>query len=140
MSARLACGKDAAIAAINQHVQRLSERVVEKTLREEIRRKQPGQPEIATGAPINISIDVAAAVRTQRAALETLINDGNLEEIIKHYPVRETSALTEIATKLGFKDRDDYEAAVRKLLVDDTEALTFVKALFASLPSDIAAA
>ena len=140
MSKLVTNAKNAAIDALTPHVQRLSERVIEKTLREEIRQKLPGQPEIATGEPINISIDVAAKVGAERAAFEKALQDADLEGIIRRYPVRETSALTEIARKLGFKNREEYEAAVRKLLVEDTEALTFVKSLFKSLPTDIAAA
>ncbi len=69
--------KIAALTAVGEHVQRLSGRVVEKTLREEILQKLPGQPEIT--------------------------------------------------------------AAVRKLLIDDDDALKFVKSLFGSLPTDVAA-
>jgi hypothetical protein len=53
--------------------------------------------------------------------------------------VRETPALDTIARKLGFQDRDQYEGAVRKLLMDEADALTFVRSLFGTLARDIAA-
>jgi hypothetical protein len=51
--------------------------------------------------------------------------------------VRETAALAKIADKLGFQGRDQYEGAVLKLLMDDAEALDFVKSLFGTLEADI---
>ena len=131
--------KIAALTAVGEHVQRLSGRVVEKTLREEILQKLPGQPEITAGAPLTISIDVAGKVSAEKTVLENALKKSYLEGIIGRYPVRETPALTEIAKKLGFKNREEYEAAVRKLLIDDDDALKFVKSLFGSLPTDVAA-
>jgi hypothetical protein len=60
-----------------------------------------------------------------------------LAEIISRYPADETPALDKIAKELGFQNREQYEGAVRKLLMDDNEALTFVKSLFGTLASDI---
>ncbi len=138
-STRLANAKTAAIEAIKPHLQRLSERTAEKALREEVFRHLPRREEIAAGSPINISIDVASAVRVERERLQNALDIGNLAEIISQYPVRETPALDKIAKELGFQNREQYEGAVRKLLMDDDEALTFVKSLFGTLKSDIGA-
>lgn len=115
----------------------MSERAVEKTLREQILKKLPGQKEIAAGSPISISIDVSAAVAEERARLQASVDNGNLSEIIEWYPLRETPALTDIARKLGFQNREQYEGTVRKLLMDDQEALNLVKSFFGTLPNDI---
>src|SRR5439155_6333094 len=122
-NARLADAKNAAIAAVTSQAQRLSERVVEKTIRESMLMQLPGRSAIAAGTPINISLDVAALVAAEKSRLETNLANGNLTEIIARYPVRETSALSEIARKLGFQNRDQYEGAFRKLLMDSQEAL-----------------
>jgi ABC-type Mn2+/Zn2+ transport system ATPase subunit len=53
----------AAIEAIRPHIQRLSERAAEKSLREEVFRYLPRREEIASGKPINISIDVVSVGR-----------------------------------------------------------------------------
>ena len=135
----LAAAKAAAIAAITPHVQRLSERAVEKAIREEIFRHLPKKEEIATAAPIEVFVDVAAVVVLERDRLQNAVNAGDLMEIIAKYPVRETPALAKIALGLGFQDREQYEGAVRKLLIDDNEALSFVRTLFGSLASDIGA-
>jgi len=87
----------------------------------------PGRSAIAAGTPINISLDVAALVAAEKSRLETNLANGNLTEIIARYPVPETSALSEIARKLGFQNRDQYEDAFRKLLMDFQEALNVVK-------------
>lgn len=133
----LANAKAAAVAAVTPHVQRLSERTAEKALREKIFQHLPGKKEIATAKPINVSIDVATAVAEERGRLQDALNSGSLEKIISQYPVRETPALDEIARKLGFQDRGQYEGAVRKLLMDDVEALGFVKSLFGTLGADV---
>jgi hypothetical protein len=45
-----------------------------------------------------------------------------------------------IAKHLGFQTRNQYESAVRKLLMDDAEALEFVRGLFGALPAEIGTA
>lgn len=137
---RLANAKSAALDAVKPHVQRLSRRAVEKAIREDILRRLPGQPEIAAGTPVNISINVAAVVGAESTRLQQSIDAGNLSEILARYSVRETPALTAIANRLGFQSREQYEGAVRKLLMDDDEALTFVRSLFGTLKNDIDAA
>ena len=49
------------------------------------------------------------------------------------YPIHETSAFSEIAKKLGFRNKAQYEAAIRKLLMENEEELEFVKSLFGGL-------
>lgn len=113
--------------------------MVEKTLREQILQQLPGREEIAAGTPVNISIDVAAAVATESARLRALLAAGDLDAIIARYPVRETQTLAEIAIQLGFQGKEQYEGAVRTLLAADEKARVAVKALFGTLADDIAA-
>lgn len=134
---RIDAAKDAAFAAISPHVQRLSERAVEKTLRDELDKHWPKQAEISAGKQISIMIDVATIVNEEVNAFNQAIAERNLEKIISRYPVRETPLLTEIARKLGFQTRDQYENAVRKLLMDDDAALAFVKSQFGTLAADL---
>lgn len=129
--------RKAGIAAIESQVLRLSQRAVEKTLRDELDKHWPKQKDILLGEPINISIDVAAFVKNEVTVLERAINDQNLEIIVSRYPVRETPALTEISKKLGFQNCDQYENAVRKLIMDDPETLIFVQSQFGTLAADL---
>lgn len=137
-TARIDAAKNAALIAVSPHVQRLSERAVEKTLRDELDKHWPKQTEISAGKKISITIDVAATVNKEVSVFRQAIAEQNIENIISRYPVRETPLLTEIARKLGFQTRDQYENAVRKLLMDDTVALEFVKSQFGSLAADLA--
>ena len=138
-NALLASANTDAIEAIRPHLQRMSERAVERSLREEVFRNLPRREDITAGQPINIVIDVGAVVASERTRLEGYLASDDLLSILIRYPVRETPALPIIANRLGFQNRAQYEAAVRKLLMDDAQALEFVKTLFGSLPTDIAA-
>ncbi|WP_084534457.1 AAA family ATPase [Paraburkholderia dilworthii] len=130
--------KAATLAAVAPHVQRLSERAVEKTLRDELDKHWPKRAEISAGVPINITIDVAATVNREVAVFDQAIAAEDVEKIIARYPVRETPMLTEITRKLGFQTRDQYEGAVRRLLIDDAATLDFLKSLFGTLAADLA--
>jgi hypothetical protein len=97
----------------------------------------PGKEEIAGANPIDISVDVSSIVKEECDRLQDALGNGKFEEVIARYPIRETPALTEIARKMGFQNREQYEGAVMQLLVDDAEALEFVKSLFGTLAEDM---
>lgn len=132
--------KVAAINAVRSHIQRLSERVIEASVRQQLMSKLPKRSDIAEAQPIEITIDVPTVVAEEVARLTQACDDGDLSMIIAKYPVRETPALREIAIKLGFQGRTQYENSVRKMLMDDPEALVELQALFGTLKSDIDAA
>jgi hypothetical protein len=136
---RVNAAKAAALTAVGSHIDRLCSRAVERTIRHEVDMQRPTQAQIAAGTAVNIVIDVAATLASEQAKLNALINAQALEDIVCRYPVRETPALTEIAKRLGFQDRAQYESAVQKLLMDDATALTFIRVLFGTLYTDITA-
>ncbi len=82
-------------------------------------------------------MDVQGVVAAERTTLEKAIKDKDLALLIKRYPVRETPALGALAFKLGFQNRQQYESAVRSLLMEDEETLHFVRSLFGTLADDI---
>ena len=129
--------KQAALTAVAPHIERLSQRAVEKTIRNKIEQLRPKQSDIASGASINVSIDVADIVNTEKTILQKALNDNDLETVISRYPIRETAALNEIVKNLGFQNKTQYENAVRKTLLNDLELLNFVKSLFGTLSSDL---
>lgn len=130
--------KQAALAAIAVHKKRLSERVTEKAVRDSILKKLPRREDISKGVQITITEDVAAAVQREQYRMEKAIEANDLTSLIARYPVRETSALAEIAKRLKFQDRNQYEGAAIKLLMDDSSAIESVRALFDSLCEDMA--
>jgi hypothetical protein len=122
---------------IRERLERVSERAAERSIRDQVSRQLPTREKIAAGAMINISVDVPAIIAASKTKLETRLAGRDIAFIISCYPVRETPALGAIASKLGFQNRVQYESTVRKLLVDDGDALGFVRSLFGSLPNDI---
>jgi hypothetical protein len=102
--------------------------------------KLPKRRDIATTSPLTINIDIPTIVSNERSALESAIAAGDLRIVIARYPVRETPALGIVATTLGFQGRSQYESAVRQLLIDDAQTLSFVRGLFNALARDIEAA
>lgn len=137
---RLRAANAAALAAIRPHVKLMSERAVEKTLRDELNAHWPTSRDIAAGTPVSITIDVADAVRKEVAELDRAISDENVEQIVCRYPVRETPLLTDVARKLGFQSREQYESAVRRMLMDEPDALAFLRAQFGTLAADLSSA
>ena len=132
--------KLAAISEIKKSAKPLTQLIAEKAVREESSRHLPKKRQITSEAlPINICIDISKIFTEKFQLLQDLLDDNNLTQIISQYPVHKTSALGEIAKALGFRDRNQYEGAVLKLLIDDNEALTFVKNLFGPLKFDIEA-
>ncbi|WP_082656347.1 AAA family ATPase [Bradyrhizobium valentinum] len=127
----------AAFEALRGQGRRLSERAILLKLRAQVMQQLPRSADIQQGTPVNISIDTSAAVAAEAARFDSLLASSNLEELIRRYPVRETAALSNIAKQLGFQSRSQYESAVRKLLIDDADALAFVRGLFGELPRDL---
>src|SRR5205823_11615544 len=116
-----------ALAAIDEHSARMSEKVAEKAIRAEITKQVPGKNELKDGKPIEIKIDTATVVGKEHDRLKGLVAAGDISALIARYPVRETPALSRIAEQLGFQDREQYEAAVLKLLIDDADSLAFIR-------------
>jgi hypothetical protein len=112
---------------------------VEAALRQELMSKLPKRSDVAAGQPIEVRIDVAGVVAAEAVRLEGYCDAKDLGSIVARYPVRETPALNQIASRLGFQSRRQYEEAVRKMLMDDPDALAFLQGLFGTLAADIAA-
>jgi len=133
----LSDAKTAALKALPSHRQRLCERVVEKSVRDSILRSLPGLDAISSGKPVDLSVDVPAVVAVELSRFDGLLASGDLAALVRRYPVRETSVLADIATRLGFKSRAKYEAAVRKLLMDDADTLALVRSFFGDLTQEL---
>lgn len=139
-SQKLEGAKTAALASLKDHTERLSERAVELQVRSDIMKSLPKRKDLSTTDPIKIEIDVKKILDEENAKIEALIAARDLTGIIARYPIRETPALRSIAKQLSFIDESQYEGAVRTLLIDDEEALRFVRELFGALCIDTAIA
>ena len=123
----------AALASLNDDAERLSLKSAEKSIRRQIFAALPSQTSIKNKEPVSIAVDTEAVVRAKASSFESALANADWTAIITSSPVRESQALNALAKKLGFQKLSDYEKSVRKLLLDDAEALAFVRSLFSDL-------
>lgn len=129
--------KSAAFSAIQKNTDRLSKRIAEKKIRGLFFSYLPSHKNISETADINLTIPIQSIVSKEKSKLEELVKSACLETLVNCYPIRETSALADIAKQLNFINRTQYEAAVLKLLMDDNETLNFAQSLFGTLKEDL---
>ena len=123
----------AGIAAIVNHTERLSQKVVKKTVRKQITEQIPNDDELLGGQSVTLQNDASAILATRKRELDVAVANGDWETLLTKSSVRNSSALADIAKALGFPRVQDYEKSVRHLLVVNDDALAFVRGLFADL-------
>lgn len=128
---------DAALRAIRQNAEHLSIRIAEKEARAQVFSLLPRKGEIAAGGKRTTELDFRLIGKEEAKRLDALLASSDFAEILRRYPIRESRALDAIAKALNFADRTQYEAAVRKLLADDPEAVKLVRGLLGPLPTDL---
>ncbi len=128
-----------AIKAIRDNAKHLSARIAEKSARAQIFSLLPKKGEVAAGRKRTAEIDFAKFAQDEAARIESMIKAYDFVSILQRYPIRESTALDAIARALNFANRALYEAAVRNLLVDDSEAVKRVRTLLGPLPADLIA-
>lgn len=126
-----------AIKAIRDNAKHLSDRIAEKAARAHVFSLLPKKGEVADGRKRTAEIDFATFAEDEAARLEALVHSSDFIGVLQRYPIRESSALDAIAKALNFASRADYEAAVRKLLVDDVAAVNVVRNLLGCFPRDL---
>jgi hypothetical protein len=110
---------------------------VERLVRREIFANLPKKKDIENVRPVLIEVDTAALSGSEERAFDRFVEDHDLSALLQRYPLRESGALSHIATGCGLPSRDKYESAVRMLLQHDGEALAFLRGLFGDLPAEI---
>jgi hypothetical protein len=133
----LSSAKLALIAAVEPHIKRLGELTTERIIRQKFFEHIPNRDKIREGNRISIDINVGEVTKREIERVEALVASGDSDALITSYPIRETSALKEIAIKLGFQGRQQYEMAVVKMLGEDKVALEMVRAFFGTLFEEI---
>lgn len=130
---------DAAIASLHSDAERLSLKSAEKSIRRAIFSALPNQTTIRTKVPVSISVNTAAVVAAKAESFENALANKDWTSIVTSSPVRESQALNSLVRELGFQKLSDYEKSVRKLLLDDADALAFVRNLFSDLHDKLSA-
>lgn len=129
--------KNDAIKAIKESSQHLCLKIAEKSARVKIFSLLPTRGEMEAGTKKSINIDYHEFIQKEQETIHTLIESSNFEALLKRYPIRESGALNAIARALDFKNSSQYEAAVRKVLVDDESAVDLVRDLLGTFPVEL---
>lgn len=137
LTAKLEKANSDAIAAIRDNAKHLSVRIAEKSARAQVFSLLPKKGEVAAGGKRTAEIDFAKCAQDEATCIDALINASDFIGILQRYPIRESSALDVIAKALNFANRAQYEAAVRNLLVCDSEAVERVRTLLGSFPAEL---
>ena len=74
-----------------------------------------------------------AFLQNENEKLKSIVEEGDVDRLIKEYPVKKSPILAEIARALGFRDQRAYEEAVVRLLEADGKALADVRDRFGDL-------
>jgi len=82
-------------------------------------------------------IDIRDQYETDIEKLRTLIEECNLDDIVKNYPVRESGILDAIAKGLRFANRHDYEKAVLKCIRSNIKLRDMMKNKLGKLASQL---
>jgi ABC-type Mn2+/Zn2+ transport system ATPase subunit len=125
------------LTAITLNADRLAARMTEQVVKDQVSLKMLDWKKIQSGQNVTIDVDAQAYYQTERACLQNCIASKNVAKIIERYPIRETPALAAIVSALQFKNRSQFEAAARKLIVDDAVIKNFLMGHFGGLPAAI---
>ena len=115
-SALIAKALAAGVAAITDHTERLSRKVVKKLVRKQITEQIPNDDDLLVGQRVILENNANAILATRKEELDAAVANSDWETILIKSPVRDSSALADISKTLGFHKRQDYEKAVRHLL------------------------
>ena len=126
----------AAIKAVCRQKRHLILCAVERHVRNQVFSSLPSRADLDEKNEIKIEVNLSEFRKIEEQKFQTLIEDNNLEELLQHYQLRESGARQAIENSIGL-DRNDYPAAVRKLLQDDSDALNFLRELFGDLYSQV---
>ncbi|MBP2308371.1 AAA family ATPase [Azospirillum melinis] len=125
------------LTTISPHVDRLAARMTEQAVKDKISLEMPDWKKIKEGKDVSIAIDAQSLYQKERKQLLSWIEGKEVRKIIARYPIRETQALEAIVSSLLFRNRDHYESAVRKLIIDDFAAKKLLINFFGNLPAAI---
>lgn len=126
---------EVAIAEAGKQREHLVLDAVERLARRAVFDALPTKEAIRSGRTVTIEVNVADLRASEQTDFDRQIKLGDLSGLLERYPLRESGALSGVASAVGLKSRGDYEAAVRTMLVEDAEAMSFLRGLFGDLVS-----
>lgn len=126
------------LAAISQEVDRMAARMTEQAVKDQISLRRPDWKRIQGGENVVISVDAQVLYQAERRQLQAWLDGKDAGKIIARYPIRETTALGAVVHALQFKSKNQYEAAVRKLVIEDAPMRAMLIGYFGGLPAAVA--
>ena len=114
------------------HKERLCSRLCEKQIRNETFSNLPKHTDIISRGEFEVKINVGEFLEKEEAIFESLVQEQNLNGLIERYPIRETPVINGIVSGLGL-NKDTYEGAVRKLIIDKLEVKEFYQSVLNDL-------
>ena len=123
----------AAVNAISGQTERLSRNVSKKLVRRKVYEQIPNDDDLLGGQPVVLEINAKAILAARKREVDDAVRCSDWEALVTKCPVRDSKALADISAALGFRNRGEYEKAVRHLLSGDDKAMGFVRGLFDDL-------
>ena len=130
--------EDSALSVLEdqQIMRRLCARRCERKLRDLFIQKIPTWKDILQEKP-EFEITTESPLQGELEEYRKMLKKKDLDGLIARYPVRETSALNELARKLEFSSKAKYEQAVLALVSSDQDAAKNVRTLVGSLKDEL---
>lgn len=122
-----------AVESVSNHTERLSQKVVKKSIRKLIIEQLPNDDVLSAGQSVTLQNDATTILATRKNELDDAVANDDWETILAKCSVRESGSLLAISRALGFSKKQDYEKAVRHLLATDEGAVASVRELFGDL-------
>lgn len=124
---------EGALSEVDKHVERLVQNAVKKNIRKIILDQIPNDNDLLRGDNLIIVNDSCIMHRNLTAEVKKAISNSDWDFVLQHCNVRDCGALNAIAAALKFRAKEDYQSAVRQLLVSNQMALTWVRGLFGEI-------
>lgn len=125
--ADLTAARQSILDGVTPQRDRLCARLVGKQARNRMAQQLPTHQELQGNPVQRITYDASDLFHQEYAKFDALVRAADTDGVVSRYPVRETRALANVAICLGFRNREKYESAVRKLLIEDDDARGAVK-------------
>ena len=126
-----------ALEIFSEHKDRLCAQRVERRVRHRVLQYLPNYKDILNNNyfafPEDVQETLKEELEKEQAKFEDLVNSKNLESLISRYPIKNTPIPKEIAKKLEFRSKSNYQMAVRQLIMKDSAAQNSIKHLLGEL-------
>ena len=93
--------------------------LVEKRVRNSVASQLPTYQSLVQNPVHCINFDAGPFLSEENKKFQSLVSQGDIDGLVDRYNIATTGGLAAAAKLLGFDNREKYESAVRKLLVDN---------------------